>query len=89
MQPDTTPSKKKVLYVSTNCSNELKDLLLRPQVTKDIALSYDSIEKVMLQVQRDTVATGNDEEILQVIKGLKKIDNVLKLFAAEGRYDLK
>ena len=89
MHPDTTQPKKKVLHISTNCSNELKDLLLRPQVTKDIAMSYDSVEKVMLQVQRDTVASGNDEEILQVIKGLKKIDNVLKLFAAEGKHDLK
>lgn len=81
--------KKKQLHVQTNCSNEMKALLLQPGITKDIAQCYDSVEKVMLQVQRDVTSGNNDEEILQVIKGLKKLDNVLKLFAAEGSHDLR
>lgn len=80
---------KKRLHVNTSCSNELKALLLQPQVTKDIAQCYASVEKVLLQVQRDIISNGNDEEILQVIKGLKSIDNVLKLFATEGAHDLQ
>jgi hypothetical protein len=82
-------NKKKGLRVTTACSNEMKDLLLQPGITKDIAQCYPSVEKVMLQVQRDITSGNNDEEILQVIKGLKKIDNVLKLFAAEGEHDLR
>lgn len=85
----STAPKKKVLHISTDCSNEMKDLLLDPQITKDLALSYPSVERILLQTQRDITKTGNDEEILQVIKGLKIIDNVLKLFAAEGKHDLK
>lgn len=81
--------KKKALHISTACSNEMKDLLLHPSITKDIAQCYPSFEKVMLQVQRDITSGNNDEEILQVIKGLKKLDNVLKLFAAEGEHDLR
>ncbi len=83
-QPDKTS-----IHVKTDCSNEMKALLLQSRITKDIASSYPSMEQVMLQVQRDTVATGNDEEILQVIKGLKKLDNVLKMFAVEGKNDLR
>jgi len=82
-------SKKTQLHIKTDCSNEMKALLLQPEVTKDLARCYGSVEKIMLQVQRDTVVGHNDEEILQVIKGLKKLDNVLKLFAAEGAHDLR
>ena len=86
MEPE--PAKTQ-LRIQSQCSNEMKALLLQPSITKDIAQCYTSVEKVMLQVQRDVTSGHNDEEILQVIKGLKKLDNVLKLFAAEGNHDLR
>ena len=76
-------------HISVDCSNGLKALLLNPKTTIAVAAAYPQIEQIFFQVQRDLAIKNDDELTLQVTKGLGHIDNILKLFQAEGGLDLK
>ena len=67
----------------------MKDLLLQPEVTTAIATTYEFYERISLQLQRDVSAKGNDDETIQVIKGLQRLDDVLLLFREEGKADIQ
>jgi hypothetical protein len=81
--------RKTTLRHGVDASNGLKNLLLDPKITTDIAKAFDSVEMVCLQLQRDVAARKNDDEALQVIKGLGQLNDVLLLFRAEGLADIK
>lgn len=83
------PDDKKALHLSVSASNEMKALLLDTSITTSIAKSYPDWEKIAAQVQRDISVKGDDEETLQVIKGLKRIFETALLFKTEGEHDIK
>ena len=82
------PNRKTKRHVAAEVTNGMSALLLDARVTKDVYLSYDSIEKIIFQAQRDVaMKSTSDDERLSLIKSLSIIDNTLKLFAAEGEFD--
>ena len=76
--------------VRINCaaSNGLKSLLMDRDITTSVAGAYPDVKRVMLQLQVDLTEIGDDELTLQVIKGIRYIDEVLMLFTAEGKADI-
>ena len=80
---------KEQIHINVEASNGLKALLLDSDITTTIAKAYDSVERVFLQVQRDLAEKLDDDTTLQILKGLAKLDNTLKLFKAEGEQDIR
>lgn len=81
--------RKTKLHTSVKASNGLKFLLMDPNVTASIAASFDDIEKIVLQIQRDVAKEGDDEKTLQVVKGTNAITEALLLFKVEGEADIR
>lgn len=82
-------ARKSSLHFNPDASNGLKDLLLDSNVTTGVHAAYEHIEKITLQLQRDTAAKGDDETTLQVLKGSNVLLNSLLLFKNEGAKDLE
>lgn len=82
------PEEKEELHCAVQASNGLKNLLMDTDITTAIAAAYPAVEKVMLQIQRDVSALNDDDLLVQVAKGLRRIDETLLLFWKEGQEDL-
>lgn len=80
---------KDKIRINVDASNGLKALLMDSDITITVAKAYPAVERVFLQLQRDLTEKLDDETTLQVLKGLSKLDNTLKLFRAEGNLDLE
>lgn len=90
MPQESARQKKDKTNVASKGSNGMVDLMLDPSITSSVAISYPILEKILMQMQRDVTQKGtSDEEMLRAIKGIQMVDDVLKLFRAEGEIDIK
>ncbi len=82
--------RKTRLHIQVQTANGMSELLLSPDTTIAIAGAYPAIERVLLQLTQETAAMeGDDDRTLGVLRGIKSVHDIFRLFREEGLRDLQ